>query len=244
MVRDQDTRIGGARRQFPSTRHSLIAAAMDGKGDLARDALGQIIAVYWKPAYKYVRLKHQRGNEEAKDLVQGFFAALVESGILKRFDPSLGSFRTYLRACLDHFVMKQDEAAGRLKRGGHYALVPLDFDAAERELPFADRRMPPDELFHREWQRHVLALAINDLREHSALSGKELWFRLFEEYDLADEPRPRYEDLANAHGVAATTVTNALAWARRELRRFALERISAVTVTRSEFRAEARQLFA
>ena len=243
MSFDADTAIGGWRHRFPSTRRSLVSTAA-GEGVLAREAVADIIAVYWKPAYKYVRLKWNRDNEEAKDLVQGFFAGLLDGGLLANFDPRQASFRTYLRACLDHYVMKQDESAGRLKRGGAVRVLPLDFDAAEQELVAADRTTPLDELFHREWQRQILALAIEDLREYSAATGKSTWFDIFEEYDMADEPRPRYEDLALAHGIPATSVTNALAWARRELRRLALERIAAVSTSKDEMRAETRRFFA
>lgn len=133
MPYDPDTAIGGARPQFPTTRHTLVAAASSG-GPPAREALDAMIAVYWKPAYKHVRVRWNRGNEEAKDLVQGFFAALLEQNLLSAFDPAKGRLRTFLRGCLDHFVMKHDESAGRLKRGGGAEFASLDFDAAEREI--------------------------------------------------------------------------------------------------------------
>src|SRR5260370_15427992 len=119
--------MGGPHRPFPTTRHSLIYSAA-GTGTLAREALDAIVAVYWKPAYKYVRMQWNRSNEEAKDLVQGFFAALIEQDTLAGFDPAKGRLRAWLRACLDHFVMKQDEAAGRLKRGGGGEVADFDFD--------------------------------------------------------------------------------------------------------------------
>ena len=218
MPYEADTAMGGAQRRFPSTRRSLVAAA-GGGGAVAREALDAVIAVYWKPLYKYIRVKWNRGNEEAKDLVQGFFAALLQQDLLAKFDPSVASFRTYLRACADRFVMKQDESAGRLKRGGGAEVIALDFDAAERELALAGRAESAEELFYREWQRQIFSLAIDDLRDACAASGKARDFRIFEQYDMAEGDRPRYEDLAREHAIPVTGVTNALAWARRELRR-------------------------
>jgi RNA polymerase sigma factor (sigma-70 family) len=243
MRLDADTVIGGWRRRFPSTRRSLISAAT-GDGHVAHEAVGAIIAAYWKPAYKYIRLKWNRDNEDAKDLVQGFFAALLDGNLLSNFDPSQASFRTYLKVCLDRFVMKQDESAARLKRGGDARMLALDFDAAEQELAFANRAVPADELFQREWQRQIFALAIEDLRQHAAATGKLLLLQIFEEYDLADDPRPKYQDLAAAHGVSVSSVTNALAWARRELRRMVLARVGSVTTGNQETRAESRRIFA
>jgi hypothetical protein len=65
---------------------------------------------------------------------------------------------------------------------------------------------------------------------------------VFEQYDLADGDRPRYADLAREHGIAETTVVNYLAWARRELRRRVVERLSEVTAGEAELRSETRAL--
>ena len=75
--------------RFPSTRHSLLKAP-NSLEPLGREALSSLIAVYWKPSYKYVRIKWRRSNEDAKDLVQGFFTALIERDILANFDPAKG----------------------------------------------------------------------------------------------------------------------------------------------------------
>ena len=217
-MRDPDTAIGGPRGQFPTTRPSLVQSAA-GDGPSARESLDSIIALYWKPAYKHVRLKWRRSNEESKDLVQGFFAVLVEQEILAKFDPEQGRLRNYLRACLDRFVMKQDESAQRLKRGGG---VVFDFDAAERELVASGGS--PEEIFVREWQREVFARAIDDLRASCETAGRSMQFRIFEQYDLAEGSRPQYADLAREHGISVTAVTNHLAAARRDLRRLVAAR--------------------
>lgn len=238
MSYDSDTAIGGAHRPFPTTRRSLIECA-SGSGSLAREALDAIIAVYWKPAYKHVRIQWKRSNEESKDLVQGFFAALIEQEILAGFDPSKARFRTYLKACLDHFVMKQDESAQRIKRGGGAILV-FDFNAAERELAGAPS---VEDVFVREWQREMFALGLRDLRELCQSSGKSTHYRIFEQYDLAESDRPSYAELAAQHDLPVTSVTNYLAWARRELRRLVMLRLSAVTSSDPECQAELRVLF-
>ena len=159
--------MGGPHRPFPTTRHSLIYSAA-GTGTLAREALDAIVAVYWKPAYKHVRIQWRRSNEEAKDLVQGFFAALIEQQILAGFDPSKARFRTYLKGCLDHFVMKQDEQANRLKRGGGVTMH-CDFEAAEREIAGTPS---VEDVFLREWQRQMFALGLDDLRAFCESHGK------------------------------------------------------------------------
>lgn len=230
--------MGGPHRPFPTTRHSLIQSAA-GSGTLAREALDAIVAVYWKPAYKHVRIQWRRQNEEAKDLVQGFFTALIEQQILAGFDPSKARFRTYLKGCLDHFVMKQDERANRLKRGGGAAML-CDFEAAERELAGSPS---VEDVFLREWQRQMFALGIEELRKFCLTGAKTVQYAIFAQYDLADADRPSYAELAAQHGIPVTSVTNYLAWARRELRRLVLLRLSSVTSGAPECQAELRVLF-
>lgn len=182
MGYEPDTALGGKQHDFPATRHSLVEAAAG-----SREALDEVIALYGKPAYKHVRIKWRRGNEESKDLVQGFFAAVLERNLLAEFDPAKGRLRTWMRACLDRFVLKQDESASRLKRGGGVEMT-FDFDAAEREL--ASTAPSPEDVFQREWEREVFARALEDLRAECAGTGKLVQHRIFEEYDLAEEPRP------------------------------------------------------
>lgn len=217
MAYEPDTAIGGAHHGFPVTRPTLLDAAA-GEGASARAALDTVIALYWKPVYKHARIQWRRSNEEAKDLVQGFFTSLLDQGTLAKFDPARGRLRTYLRGCLDRYVMKQDESAGRIKRGGGLA---LDFDAAEQEIAAAGPS--PEDVFLREWRREVFGLALDALRASMADTGKQVPYRIFEQYDLCDGERPSYAELAAEHGMAVTSVTNHLAWARRELRRLVAE---------------------
>jgi RNA polymerase sigma factor (sigma-70 family) len=247
MPFDPDTTLGGRQDRFPSTRHSVLVAAASTEPALRREALASVIEAYWKPVYKYVRLQWRKSNEEAKDLTQGFFASMLERELLERYDASRAAFRTYLRTCVDGYVLHQAEAASRLKRGGGQQIVSLDFESAERELvhQWTGAHTSMEEYFHREWQRHLFSLAIEDLRRHCEATGKQVRFRLFEQYDLSDAPagdRLSYDELAREHQLPVTTVTNHLAWARRELRRLLLDRLGAITGGDREFRQEARLL--
>jgi hypothetical protein len=82
--RDADTAIGGPRHHFPSTRLSLLEAAATG---LPNEALEAVAALYWKPVYRFMRIKFRKYNEDAKDLTQGFFITAL------RRDFSCGSIR-------------------------------------------------------------------------------------------------------------------------------------------------------
>lgn len=225
--------------RFPSTRHSLIFAVK--QPELRDEALAEIAEIYWKPAYKYIRLHWHKSIEDAQDLTQSFFAdALLDSDLIARWDPARASFRTFLRLSLDGYVKNDLTAATRLKRGGG---LLLDFQSAEIELANTGTASPED-LFHREWQRRMFELAIGDLRTACSANGHEIRFRIFEQYDLKDAPRPAYADLAAEHGIPVTIVTNHLAWSRRELRRILEDRLVRATSGSDEAKREVHELFA
>jgi RNA polymerase sigma factor (sigma-70 family) len=241
MAIDPDTAIGGLRDRFPSTHHSLLEAAR-ADGALPNEALGRVAALYWKPVYKYIRLKWRKDNEEAKDLTQSFFASALERNFFQQFDPRKASFRTYLRMALDRFAANEHAAANRQKRGGAISIAALDsYDAGAEALRYADTNTPED-VFHREWQRQLFTLAVEDLRAHCRETGKQLQFQVFEAYDLADGDRPAYAELALRHGISATALNNYLAWSRRMLRAHLTDRLRGVTSGGRELRDEMRSV--
>src|SRR5258708_9361958 len=121
--------------QFPVTRWSVIDAVKGQDPAEQARALDILFAAYWKPVYKYVRLRWNRPAEDAQDLTQGFFAELLERDLLANYDPAKSRLRTYVRLCIDSFVIHQDKAAHRQKRGGAAIHLALDFPAADGELP-------------------------------------------------------------------------------------------------------------
>jgi len=241
-MNDPDTDIGGPLHKFPATNHSAIINARSDDQTVRRRAFDTILASYWKPAYKYIRLKWHADNEDAKDLTQGFFANAFEKNYFATYDARKASFQTYLRTCLDGFVANEHKAGQRLKRGGDMDHYQLDFAAAENELSaHASPSLSPEDYFHREWVRWMFTLAVDSFRQRCEESGRNLHFQLFELYDLSDDD-VSYASLAKDFGLDTTTVNNYLAAARRDFRRLVLEKLREITATDEEFHAEARSL--
>lgn len=232
---------------FPATRYSVVCAVASTEPEVRQRAFGRLVEAYWKPVYKYLRVRWRSSHEDAADLTQEFFLRSLEKSFFRGYDPEKALFRTYLRTCLDRFAANQRRAEGRAKRGGGARMQPLDFQGAEgelRELGIPDP-VNLEEYFHREWLRSFFGLVVEDLRRRAEELGKEAAFRLFERYDLegVDDPdRPTYAQLAEEHGLPVTQVTNYLAWARRELRRLTLERLGELAGSERELRDEARLL--
>jgi DNA-directed RNA polymerase specialized sigma24 family protein len=230
---------------FPTTRHSAVAAVgSDDPAQRAR-AFEALVRAYSRPAYAHVRMRWRRPSEDARDLVQGFFARAFEKRFFAEYDPDKALFRTYLKTCLDRFVMDADRDEKRLKRGGGTVTVSLDFDLAERELArfHGADAATIEGCFDAEWARHLLGAGVERLEALTASQGKQAYFEVFRRYVLErDEGAPSYAELAAALGLRVTDVTNYLAWTRREFRKIVLEELREITVTDDEYRAEARGL--
>jgi RNA polymerase sigma factor (sigma-70 family) len=228
---------------FPLTRHSVVRAAQSDDPATRSLAIEAVTAVYWRPVYKYVRMKWHINSEDAADFTQEFFAHLLEKEFLNSYDSRKGRLRTFLRTCADRLFMNQMRDSQRLKRGGGSPHFSLDLQEAERELATVPRSESPEERFDKEWVRSLFALGLQRLQASCESGGKLIHFELFELYDLQDaDGKTSYSQLAAKFGLATTDVTNYLAFARREFRRCVLDQLREMTASDEEYRREARIL--
>ncbi|MBZ5553729.1 MAG: hypothetical protein LAO21_13475 [Acidobacteriia bacterium] len=212
---------------------------------LRSQATELIATVYWKPIYKYIRLKWNKPSEDAKDLTQGFFTRVLEKDFFRTYDPTMARFRTFLRTCVDGYVSNEEKASHRIKRGGDSPVESVDFNSAEMEIKLC--ALPAggsmEDYFYREWVRSLFSMAVDILRQQCATAGKTTQFRVFERYDLNEDRATgeiTYDALAGEVGIPVSQVTNYLAYARREFRRIVLEKLREITADDEEFRNEAR----
>ena len=228
---------------FPPTRYSVVSAAQSDDPAARSRAIDALTAAYWKPVYKYVRMKWNISTDDAADFTQEFFTRLLEKEFLDSYDSRKGRLRTFLRTCADRLFVKQMRDSTRLKRGAGCAHLVLDFEEADREMTAVIASKSPEDSFDQEWVRCLFALGLDRLRASCESEGKVIHYALFERYDLDDsEPRPSYAQLATEFGLSATDVTNYLAFARREFRRSVLDQLREMTATDEEFRREAQAL--
>jgi RNA polymerase sigma factor (sigma-70 family) len=239
--------MGGSRDRFPATRHSVVRELGHEEEARRRVAFDALAAAYWKPVYKYVRVRHGADSESAKDFTQGFFAFAFERESLARFDASRARFRTWVRLCLDRWLVNARQAEARWKRGGRARHLSFDVELVEAELAQStgDASTDAEAQFEREWMRSLFALALEDLRVASEDTPRDVDFQIFHRYDvLAPESGEslRYEDVAAEFGVPATKVTNALHGMRRRFREALLGRLREICASDEEFHDEARAL--
>lgn len=106
MSVSEAARAGLVAMRFETTRWSVVRAAGATPLSQTRQALETLCATYWYPLYAYIR---HRGHsvEDAKDLIQEFFALFLEKDFLKDVDPAKGKFRSFLLASVNHFLSNE-----------------------------------------------------------------------------------------------------------------------------------------
>lgn len=208
-------------------------------------AWDELLRGYWPPVHRYLRLRWGMSEEEAEDSTQDFLARAIERGTFDSYDPEKARFRTFLRVCLDRWIVNQRQSAARLKRGGGATEVALDAAEASGQTGCASSGIggDPEEIFHREWLRALFETALEALRQECSGPERHARWTVFERCELGDAGggRPSYAELAADLSLPVTTITNHLAWCRSELRRLVLDELRRQTASEREFRDEARR---
>lgn len=221
--------------RFATTRWSMVVAAADSDPLAARAALSDLCRAYWFPLYADAR---RRGatSADAADLVQGFFAELIEKDWVAAADPDLGRFRTFLLVAFRRHVGHERDKARAAKRGGG-AVVSLDVTTAESRLSLepADTRTP-ERAFERRFALTLLARVLERVRAERPGDADLLPF-----VGGPGEARP-YAEIAAARGVSEGAVKVAVHRLRDRWRETLREEVLATVADEADVDDEIRHL--
>ncbi len=159
-------------RSFHTTRWTCVCAAK-ADSEEGRRALADLCDAYYEPVVAYLRTA-LRDADAARDVSHAFFAEVLSGSRITGAERERGKFRSYLLGAVKHFLFRQRESAGRLKRGSSLASLPLDDDEA---LHVADAQQPaPDAEFDRQWAMTVITRSMEALRTECAAEGRGAFF--------------------------------------------------------------------
>lgn len=154
-----------------TTHWSLVLAAGGQLSGDAECALAALCENYWYPLYVFVR-RQNYNHDEAQDLTQHFFARLLEKDFLGQVDQERGRFRSFLLACLKHFLSNERDRERAQKRGGGRQLISMDGEEADQRYrlePVSD--LTPEKIFERRWAMTLLERTLNQLRDECVAAG-------------------------------------------------------------------------
>jgi RNA polymerase sigma-70 factor (ECF subfamily) len=228
---------------FEETRWSLVlrAGALD---DESRSALETLCGQYWPPLYSFLRAKGLK-RDDAADVLQGFFAHVLEKNVIEHADPAIGRFRTYLLTVLTRFAANEYAKNKAVKRGGRVQLVPIDGAAAEALYSsVASGTSTPEEIYERKWAISVLNLALERLENAYRTAGKRELFDALKPTLIAGDELDSYAKTAERLDMSEGAVRVAVHRLKTRFRDALLEVVADTVESPDEVESEVQDLFA
>ena len=155
MRRHDHTSIGGDQKSFLTTQWSIIERIAANGETNNQTLINNLLEKYWKPVYCYLRHKGH-GNEESKDLTQGFFQEVVLGRkLVHQARRAKGSFRKFLLTALERYVKSAHRIDIAQKRIPKSNIASLEYiDATQLVEPLSG--LTAEESFHYAWVSSLL----------------------------------------------------------------------------------------
>ena len=228
---------------FLATHWSVVLAAKDQESPQSDRALETLCLTYWHPLYVFLRRQGHRPHD-AQDLVQAFFARLLQKDYLKAVEPERGHFRTFLIMALKRFIANERDRAHAEKRGGGQVALPLDGALAEdRYQEEASVAMAADLAFDRQWAITLLDQTLRRVREEQEQQGKGTQFELLRQFLMVGVDPVPYGAVARQLGTSEAAAKMAVLRLRRRYRELLLDAIAQTVTGPAEVEEEMRHLF-
>lgn len=246
MGRKDWTDIGGAGVSFLTTHWSLIDDVRQ-EEDEDRALIGLLLERYWKPVYCYLRRKGY-GNEQAKDLTQGFLHEVVlDRRLVERAEPSKGRFRALLLHALNQYLVDEQRKESALKRIPLEKLVPLEI----AELPVVAATPPEldaEQSFNYAWKAELLDRVLAEVKNSYLKRGMEVHWYVFRDRlvrpILEDCQAPSLADLCAQHGIESeVAASNMLKTVKRRLQTTLRKHVRQTLVSGELVEEEMQEIF-
>ena len=229
--------------RFRSTRWGVVLAAAGGPSAEAHEALADLCAECWYPLYSFAR-RRGHGPEAAEDLVQGYFARLLEKGDLAAVDRARGRFRSYLVAAFTHYMSNRADYDRAARRGGGRRPLSIDrLDAEGRYAAEPAHGLTAERLFDRRWALSVLDRVLGRLAAEMAARGESRRFEALRPALLGDGGRAPYAAIGATLGIAEAAARAAASRLRRRYRELLREEVAGTLRDPAEADDEIRDLF-
>ena len=231
----------GGRAAFTSTHWSVVLEAQ-GQSPAAHKALEILCSTYWRPLYGFVR-RQGLTREEAQDLVQEFFARLLEHRNLDTVRREKGRLRSYLLVSLKRFLANEQQRASGVKLYESGPHIPLDelleSDVTDFELA---ETLTADRLYERRWALAVLEQVLGRLESEYEAAGNAVLFDRLKQFLVGERGRPTQAEIAADLAMTENAVKQAFHRFRQRYRVLLREEVAHTVAQPGDVEDELRHL--
>ncbi len=210
----------------------------------ARQALSGFCEAYWPPLYSFLR---HRGHPsaDAQDLVQGFFAHLLEQHTLTRADQQKGRLRTFLLTSLQNFLFNEYDRVRALKRGGGRQIVSIEDYLPEAEAAMlATSHLSDAGCYDLVWASNIVTRAWQRLQNEFVAEGKAEWLEELRPFIAGGSVTPPNQEEAAARlGVPIATLRTWLSRLRHRFRELLRAEVASTVSDSADVDGELRHLY-
>ncbi len=218
------TAIGGKVDRFHTTCWTKIADSKTSNGEKEKLIINELLSIYWKPVYCYLRHKGN-DNETAKDLTQGFFyEVVIGRDLIQQADKSKGKFRTFLLTALDRYARDVHQKETALKRKPSGNLFSLESFDVPDDIPV----LTAEQGFHYAWITDLLDQIFVEVEQECLAVQLDVHWKVFSARMLDpiihNKKALSLSELCNQYGIESESrASNMIITVKRRLRK-ALER--------------------
>jgi DNA-directed RNA polymerase specialized sigma24 family protein len=210
----------------------------------SHQALSGFCEAYWPPLYSFLRHRGH-ASTDAQDLVQGFFAHLLEENTLSRADRQKGRLRTFLLGSLENFLHNEYDRARALKRGGGRQILSIEEHLPEAEAAMlATIHLSDAACYDLVWASNIVSRAWQTLQSAFEAEGKAEWLEELRPFVAGGSARPpSQEEAATRLGVPIATLRTWISRLRQRFRQSLRAEVASTVSDPADVDQELRELY-
>jgi DNA-directed RNA polymerase specialized sigma24 family protein len=218
--------MGGSAREFPPTEWTRILA-----GRQSEAVLAELCRKYWKPVYCYLR-SMGLGNDEAKDLTQGFFTdKVLGQDLIQKADREKGRFRSFLLRSVHNYAVSAVRSSKVCSSLDDASDIGTTTDEAEVQ-------------FNRTWADELLQEVLTELEQECRSRDKLTHWQVFHEWLLEPQiaANPVMSEICVKYGISdPATAYHMVENIKRRFRALLRDHLGSLTRSEDEIEVEIRQ---
>ena len=228
--------------QYPSTHWSVISDARSDNSLEASLAFARLYETY-KPALLAFLRRLGNPRDKAEELLDGFFAKLLDKHSLRKVDREKGHFRNWLIATIKRHTQDCHQKEKAARRDPGIQPIPIgDSNDSGCVQPVASTRTP-DQEYDREFAIAFLGHVMKLLEAEFILGGKKPIFDALVPFLQDRKPGPSHAEVGKSLVMKVAAVSQVIHRMRRRYRELFHEELSKLCGP-GQVEEERRSLFA